>query len=61
MPIFPQFEAKKVAVTGATKEKQLPASLPAEFQIDTTKAGKADINVSIKVNKASNIYKHRSS
>lgn len=47
--VFPKFETKNVQVFGDTAKKQLPASLPAKFQIDTKKAGKADINVAIKV------------
>lgn len=49
MNVFPKFETKKVEVSGDTNKKKLPASLPAKFQIDTKKAGKADINVTIKV------------
>lgn len=47
--VFPKFETKNVQVFGDTAKKQLPASLPAKFQIDTKKAGKADINIAIKV------------
>lgn len=49
MNVFPKFDTKKVEVSGDTDKKKLPASLPAKFQIDTKKAGKADINVTIKV------------
>lgn len=49
MNVFPKFDTKKVEVSGDTNKKKLPASLPAKFQIDTKKAGKADINVTIKV------------
>ncbi|KAG4075282.1 hypothetical protein HA402_003073 [Bradysia odoriphaga] len=48
MTVFPKFDTKKVEVSGDTNKKKLPASLPAKFQIDTKKAGKADINVTIK-------------
>lgn len=49
MTVFPKFETKNVKVVGDTQKKKMPASLPAKFQIDTKKAGEADINVSIKV------------
>lgn len=49
MNVFPKFDTRKVQVSGDTQKKKLPASLPAKFQIDTKKAGKADINVTIKV------------
>lgn len=49
MNVFPKFDTKKVHVSGDTSKKKLPASLPANFQIDTKEAGKADINVTIKV------------
>ncbi|XP_055382224.1 filamin-A isoform X2 [Condylostylus longicornis] len=48
MQVFPKFDEKNVKIDGDTQKKQLPASLPAKFQIDTKKAGQADINVSIK-------------
>ncbi|XP_055698008.1 filamin-A isoform X5 [Phlebotomus papatasi] len=46
--VFPKFDTKNVKVSGDTLKKELPASLPAKFQIETKKAGQADINVSIK-------------
>jgi len=48
MNVFPKFETKNVKVSGDTQKKELPASLPAKFQIETDKAGQADINVVIK-------------
>lgn len=49
MHVLPKFDTKKVQVSGDTAKKQLPASLPAKFKIDTKTAGQADINVTIKV------------
>lgn len=51
MKVLPRYEAQNVHVTGLDKKhkKELPASLPTKFEIDTKKAGKADINVTIKV------------
>lgn len=51
MKVLPRYEAKHVQVNGLDKKhkKELPASLPTKFEIDTKKAGKADINVTIKV------------
>ncbi|XP_055692687.1 filamin-A isoform X4 [Lutzomyia longipalpis] len=46
--VFPKFDTKNVKVSGDTQKKELPASLPAKFQIETKEAGQADINVSIK-------------
>lgn len=48
MVVQPKFDTKNVKVMGDTSKKQLPASLPAKFQIDTKTAGQADINVIIK-------------
>lgn len=48
MTVFPKFESKNVKVSGDTSKKELPASLPANFQINTKKAGQGDIAVSIK-------------
>lgn len=51
MNVLPQQNnAKKVIVSGDTSKKDLPASLPAKFKIDTKNAGAGDINVAIKVN-----------
>lgn len=49
MRVGPKFDTKKVHVSGDTEKKQLPASIPAKFKIDTKTAGQADINVVIKV------------
>lgn len=49
MNVFPKFDTKNVKILGDISKKELPASLPANFQIDTKKAGEADINVTIKV------------
>lgn len=51
MKVLPRYEAQQVQVSGLDKKhkKELPASLPTKFEIDTKKAGQADINVSIKV------------
>lgn len=48
MNVFPKFESKNVKVSGDTSLKELPASLPAKFQIETKAAGEGDISVSIK-------------
>ncbi|XP_017847553.1 filamin-A isoform X2 [Drosophila busckii] len=48
MTVFPKSEATKVRVKGVNEKKKTPASLPAEFEIDTKQAGQADINVAIK-------------
>lgn len=48
MTVFPKFESKNVKVSGDTSKKELPASLPAKFEINTKKAGEGDIAVSIK-------------
>ena len=48
MTVFPKSEAKNVKIKGVNEKKETPASLPAEFEIDTKKAGQADINVAIK-------------
>lgn len=48
MTVFPKSEATKVTVKGVNEKKKTPASLPAEFEIDTKQAGQADINVAIK-------------
>lgn len=48
MTVFPKSEATKVRVKGVNEKKKTPASLPAEFEIDTKDAGQADINVAIK-------------
>lgn len=49
MRVLPTYDTKNVQVSGDTGKKELPASLPAKFKIDTKTAGKADINVTIKV------------
>ena len=49
MRVLPKYDTQKVQVSGDTAKKQLPASLPAKFKIDTKTAGQADINVTIKV------------
>lgn len=56
MTVFPKFDTNNVKVLGDTEKKQLPASLPAKFQIDTKTAGQADINVMIKVRRHCVIY-----
>ncbi|XP_036224246.2 filamin-A isoform X3 [Bactrocera oleae] len=48
MTVFPKSEATKVKVKGVNEKKKTPASLPAEFEIDTKTAGQDDINVAIK-------------
>ncbi|XP_067618137.1 filamin-A isoform X2 [Eurosta solidaginis] len=48
MTVFPKSEATKVKVKGVNDKKKTPASLPAEFQIDTKTAGQDDINIAIK-------------
>ncbi|KRK03444.1 filamin-A isoform X4 [Drosophila yakuba] len=48
MTVFPKSEPTKVKVKGVNEKKKTPASLPAEFEIDTKQAGQADINVAIK-------------
>lgn len=48
MTVFPKSEPKNVKIKGVNEKKKTPASLPAEFEIDTKKAGQADINVAIK-------------
>ncbi|XP_053946398.1 filamin-A isoform X4 [Anastrepha ludens] len=48
MTVFPKSEATKVKVKGVNEKKKTPASLPAEFEIDTKTAGQDDINIAIK-------------
>lgn len=48
MTVFPKFQSKEVKVSRDSLKKELPASLPAKFQIDTKTAGEGDIAVSIK-------------
>lgn len=54
MRVLPRFEADKVLVVGLSPEKggkkttEVPASLPARFEIDTKNAGAANLTLSIK-------------
>ncbi|XP_065372295.1 filamin-A isoform X3 [Calliphora vicina] len=48
MTVFPKAEPSKVLIKGVNDKKKTPASKPAEFEVDTKKAGQADINVDIK-------------
>ncbi|XP_046806251.1 filamin-A isoform X3 [Lucilia cuprina] len=48
MTVFPKAEPKKVLIKGVNDKRKTPASKPAEFEVDTKKAGQADINVDIK-------------
>lgn len=48
MTVFPTFDSKSVKVSGDTSKKEIPASLPSKFQIETKKAGHGDIAVTIK-------------
>lgn len=55
MTVFPKAEPSKVLIKGVNEKKKTPASKPAEFEVDTKKAGQADINVDIKNPKGRNI------
>lgn len=48
MTVFPRAEPSKVRVRGLEQKKKILASKPAEFEIDTKKAGKAPIDVKVK-------------
>ncbi|XP_063707051.1 filamin-A isoform X3 [Culicoides brevitarsis] len=45
--VAPKTDVKAVKVTGDLAKKQVPASLPVKFQVDSKKAGQGDIAVSI--------------
>uniref|UniRef100_A0A1I8PF26 Calponin-homology (CH) domain-containing protein n=1 Tax=Stomoxys calcitrans TaxID=35570 RepID=A0A1I8PF26_STOCA len=55
MTVFPKSEPKKVKIKGVNEKRKTPASRPAEFEVDTKKAGQADINVDIKNPKGKHI------
>ncbi|XP_075148241.1 filamin A protein cher isoform X7 [Haematobia irritans] len=55
MTVFPKSEPKKVKIKGVNDKRKTPASRPAEFEVDTKKAGQADINVDIKNPKGKHI------
>ncbi|XP_073818002.1 filamin A protein cher isoform X5 [Musca autumnalis] len=48
MTVFPKSEPHKVKIKGVNDKRKTPASRPAEFEVDTKKAGQADIDVDIK-------------
>lgn len=48
MTVFPRSEPSKVKVKGVTEKSGMPASKRIEFEVDTNKAGKDDINVEVK-------------
>ena len=48
--VRPKVEPSRVVVTGpGVNSKSLPASIPAEFTIDTSNAGYGDLEVQVKV------------
>ena len=47
--ILPAFDASKVTVSGPGIEDGVPASLPTEFTVDTSKAGVADLDIAVQV------------
>lgn len=55
MTVFPKAEPAKVKLKGVNEKKKTPASKPAEFEVDTKKAGEADIDVNIKNPKGKHI------
>lgn len=55
MTVFPKSEPEKVKIKGVNDKKKTPASKPTEFEVDTKKAGQADINVDIKNPKGKHI------
>uniref|UniRef100_A0A1A9V6E1 Calponin-homology (CH) domain-containing protein n=1 Tax=Glossina austeni TaxID=7395 RepID=A0A1A9V6E1_GLOAU len=55
MNVFPKAEPAKVKLKGVNEKKKTPASKPAEFEVDTKKAGEADIDVNIKNPKGKHI------
>uniref|UniRef100_A0A1B0BRU8 Calponin-homology (CH) domain-containing protein n=2 Tax=Glossina palpalis gambiensis TaxID=67801 RepID=A0A1B0BRU8_9MUSC len=58
MSVFPKAEPAKVILKGVNEKKKTPASKPAEFEVDTKKAGEADIDVNIKNPKGKHIVPH---
>lgn len=48
MDVLPKADLDKVLVTGDVKKKEVPASFPAKFNINTKNAGIGDILVAIK-------------
>lgn len=48
MTVFPRAEPSKVLVKGVEHKQKMPASKPAEFEVDTKRAGQADIEVKVK-------------
>lgn len=48
MKVFPRAEPSKVLVKGVEHKQKMPASKPAEFEVDTKRAGQADIEVKVK-------------
>uniref|UniRef100_A0A1B0FQE1 Calponin-homology (CH) domain-containing protein n=1 Tax=Glossina morsitans morsitans TaxID=37546 RepID=A0A1B0FQE1_GLOMM len=55
MSVFPKAEPAKVKLKGVNEKKKTPASKPTEFEVDTKKAGEADIDVNIKNPKGKHI------
>ena len=47
--MLPAYDASKVTAEGPGIEDGVPASLPTEFTVDTSKAGVADLDVAVQV------------